>query len=45
MKQTDDNLHDDFDITAIMLTIDPTSVRMKQQVAVKAVRAARKSSR
>lgn len=33
IKQTDDNLHDDFAITAIMLTVDPTSVRMKQRVA------------
>lgn len=33
VKQTDDNLHDDFAITAIMLTVDPTSVRMKQRVA------------
>lgn len=32
VKQTDDNLHDDFAITAIMLTVDPTSVRMKQRV-------------
>ena len=33
VKQTDDNLHDDFAITAIMLTVDPTSVRMKQRIA------------
>jgi creatinine amidohydrolase/Fe(II)-dependent formamide hydrolase-like protein len=33
VKQTDENLHDDFAITAIMLTVDPTSVRMKQRVA------------
>ncbi|MBC8113859.1 MAG: creatininase family protein, partial [Candidatus Saccharimonas sp.] len=33
IKQTDDNLHADFAITAIMLTVDPTSVRMKQRVA------------
>ncbi len=33
VKQTDENLHDDFAITAIMLTVDPTSVRMKQRIA------------
>ena len=33
VKQTDDNIHDDFAITAIMLTVDPTSVRMKQRIA------------
>ena len=33
VKQTDDNLHDDYAITAIMLTVDPTSVRMKQRIA------------
>ena len=33
VKQTDDNLHDDFAITAIMLTVDPTSVRMQQRIA------------
>lgn len=33
VKQTDGNLHDDFAITAIMLTVDPTSVRMKQRIA------------
>ena len=33
VKQTDEHLHDDFAITAIMLTVDPTSVRMKQRVA------------
>ena len=32
-KQTNDNLHDDFAITAIMLTVDPTSVRMKLRIA------------
>jgi creatinine amidohydrolase/Fe(II)-dependent formamide hydrolase-like protein len=33
VKQTNEHLHDDFAITAIMLTVDPTSVRMKQRVA------------
>lgn len=34
VKQTvDDNLHDDFAMTAIMLSIDPNSVRMKQRIA------------
>lgn len=33
VKQTDENLHDDFAITAIMLTVDPASVRMKQRIA------------
>ncbi|HLQ45071.1 MAG TPA: creatininase family protein, partial [Planctomycetaceae bacterium] len=33
IKQTDDGIHDDFAITAIMLTVDPTSVRMKQRIA------------
>ena len=32
VKQTDENLHDDFAITAIMLTVDPASVRMKQRI-------------
>lgn len=33
VKQSDDNIHDDFAITAMMLTVDPTSVRMKQRIA------------
>jgi creatinine amidohydrolase/Fe(II)-dependent formamide hydrolase-like protein len=33
VKQTDEGLHDDFAITAIMMTGDPSSVRMKQRVA------------
>ncbi|HUP82262.1 MAG TPA: creatininase family protein [Pirellula sp.] len=33
IRQTDDNLHDDFGITAIMLTVDLSSIRMKQRVA------------
>ena len=32
-QPTDDGLHDDFAMTAIMLSIDPASVRMKQRVA------------
>ena len=33
IKQTDEGLHDDFAMTAMMLSIDPASVRMKQRVA------------
>lgn len=33
VKQGDDGLHDDFAITAIMMTVDPSSVRMKQRQA------------
>ncbi len=33
VKQTDEGIHDDFAITSIMMTIDPSSVRMKQRVA------------
>lgn len=33
IKQGNDGLHDDFGMTAQMLAIDPTSVRMKQRVA------------
>ncbi len=33
IKQTDEGLHDDFAMEAMMLSIDPTSVRMKQRVA------------
>ena len=33
IKQTDEGLHDDFAMSAMMLSIDPASVRMKQRVA------------
>lgn len=33
IKQTDEGFHDDFGMTAQMLAIDPTSVRMKQRIA------------
>ena len=33
VKQADDGLHDDFGMTAQMVAIDPSSVRMKQRVA------------
>jgi creatinine amidohydrolase/Fe(II)-dependent formamide hydrolase-like protein len=33
IKQTDEGLHDDFAMTAQMMTIDPTSVRMKERIA------------
>lgn len=33
VKQEDEGLHDDFAITAQMLAVDPTSVRMKQRIA------------
>lgn len=33
IKQGDDGLHDDFGMTAQMLAIDPSSVRMKQRIA------------
>jgi creatinine amidohydrolase/Fe(II)-dependent formamide hydrolase-like protein len=33
IKQTDEGLHDDFGMEAMMLSIDPVSVRMKQRVA------------
>jgi creatinine amidohydrolase/Fe(II)-dependent formamide hydrolase-like protein len=33
IKQTDEGLHDDFAMTAQMMTIDPASVRMKQRIA------------
>ena len=33
VQQSDDGIHDDFAITAIMTAVDPTSVRMKQRVA------------
>ncbi len=33
IQQTDEGLHDDFAMEAVMLSIDPNSVRMKQRVA------------
>lgn len=33
VKQKDEGLHDDFAITAQMMVVDPTTVRMKQRVA------------
>ncbi len=33
IKQTDEGLHDDFAMEAMMLSIDPVSIRMKQRVA------------
>lgn len=33
IRQTDEGLHDDFAITAMMMSVDPSSVRMKQRVA------------
>jgi creatinine amidohydrolase len=33
IKQKSEGLHDDFVITAIMMTVDPTTVRMKQRIA------------
>jgi creatinine amidohydrolase/Fe(II)-dependent formamide hydrolase-like protein len=33
VKQTDEGLHDDFGMTAQMLAVDPSSVRMKQRQA------------
>jgi len=33
IKQKSEGLHDDFAITAIMMTVDPTTVRMKQRIA------------
>jgi creatinine amidohydrolase len=35
VKQVDEGLHDDFAITAQMMVVDPTTVRMKQRVAAK----------
>lgn len=35
IKQKPEGLHDDFAITAIMTTVDPTTVRYKQRVAAK----------
>jgi creatinine amidohydrolase len=33
IKEKPEGLHDDFVVTAIMMTVDPTTVRMKQRVA------------
>jgi len=33
IKQTPEGLHDDFAITAMMMTVDPSSVRMDQRIA------------
>lgn len=33
LKQGDDFIHDDFAITAIMMTVDPTAVRMEERLA------------
>jgi creatinine amidohydrolase len=33
IKEEDEGLHDDYTITAIMMTVDPTTVRMKQRIA------------
>lgn len=33
VKQTPEGIHDDFGITAIMITVDPTSVRMEERIA------------
>ncbi len=33
VKQVDEGLHDDFAITAIMMMVDPSSVRMKERIA------------
>jgi creatinine amidohydrolase/Fe(II)-dependent formamide hydrolase-like protein len=35
IKQFDEGIHDDFAITAIMMTVDPTTVRHKQRLAAK----------
>lgn len=35
IKQVSEGIHDDFGITAVMMTVDPTSVRMKQRQAAK----------
>lgn len=35
IHQAPEGIHDDFGITAIMMTVDPTSVRMKQRLAAK----------
>ena len=33
IRQIDEGLHDDFAITAQMMVVDPTTVRMKQRMA------------
>jgi creatinine amidohydrolase/Fe(II)-dependent formamide hydrolase-like protein len=38
IKQTDEGLHDDFGMTAVMMSVDPTAVRMKQRIAAKKFR-------
>jgi creatinine amidohydrolase len=35
IQQVPEGIHDDFGITAIMMTVDPASVRMKQRLAAK----------
>lgn len=35
IKQKDEGLHDDFGMTAQMLAVDPSSVRMKERIAAK----------
>jgi creatinine amidohydrolase/Fe(II)-dependent formamide hydrolase-like protein len=38
IKQVSEGIHDDFAITSIMMTVDPTTVRMKQRIAAKKFR-------
>ena len=38
IRQTDEGLHDDFAVTAQMMVVDPTTVRMKQRIAAKKFR-------
>lgn len=38
IKQVPEGIHDDFAITAIMMTVDPSTVRMKQRIAAKKFR-------
>jgi creatinine amidohydrolase/Fe(II)-dependent formamide hydrolase-like protein len=38
IKQVPEGIHDDFAITAIMMTVDPATVRMKQRLAAKKFR-------
>ena len=33
IKQTPEGLHDDFGMTAMMMSVDPQSVRVKQRIA------------
>jgi creatinine amidohydrolase/Fe(II)-dependent formamide hydrolase-like protein len=33
INEKNEGLHDDFAITAIMMTVDPSTVRMKQRIA------------